>query len=84
MPWRLEIPAAYRYTGYTQYRTFHPTFLHELMFDVALAAALVWLGHHRHIRPPGLFALHATVTQRSAFSRSRCGSTRRSTSSVCA
>jgi prolipoprotein diacylglyceryltransferase len=32
---------------------------------LVLAAALVWLGHHRSIRPPGLFALY--VTGYSAF-----------------
>ena len=31
----------------------------------SLAAALVWLGHHRRIRPPGLFALY--VAGYSAF-----------------
>jgi prolipoprotein diacylglyceryltransferase len=51
--------------GYARYSTFQPTFLYELVFDLALAAALVWLGHHRHIRPPGLFALY--VTGYSAF-----------------
>ena len=30
----------------------------ELIFDLALAAALVWLGHHGNIRPPGLLALY--------------------------
>ena len=39
--------------------------MYELIFDLALAALLVWLGHHRHIRPPGLFALY--VTGYSAF-----------------
>jgi hypothetical protein len=29
-----------------------------LIFDLAWAAALVWLGHHRRIRPWGLFALY--------------------------
>jgi phosphatidylglycerol---prolipoprotein diacylglyceryl transferase len=37
---------------------FQPSFLYELIFDLALAAALVWLGHHRRIRPQGLFALY--------------------------
>ena len=46
--------------GYTQYATFQPSFLYELIFDLALAAALVWLGHHRDIKPPGLFALYVT------------------------
>src|SRR5229473_1435934 len=57
MPWGLRIsghPGAY-----------HPTFLYELIFDLALAALLVWLGHHTAIKPPGLFALY--VTGYSAF-----------------
>src|SRR5205814_1967559 len=33
--------------------------------DLALAAFLVWLGHHRSVKPPGLFALY--VTGYSAF-----------------
>jgi prolipoprotein diacylglyceryl transferase len=65
LPWGLEIPPAYRPVGYTAYRTFHPTFLYELIFDLALAALLVWLGHHRNVKPPGLFALY--VTGYSAF-----------------
>jgi prolipoprotein diacylglyceryl transferase len=60
LPWGLQIPPAYRVPGYTQDRTFQPTFLYELIFDLALAAALIWLGHHRRIRPPGLFALYVT------------------------
>lgn len=39
--------------GYASYATFHPTFLYELIWDLALAAFLVCLGHHRRIRPPG-------------------------------
>jgi prolipoprotein diacylglyceryl transferase len=65
LPWGLEIPLAYRPPGYAAYSTFHPTFLYELIWDLALAAFLVWLGHHRRIRPPGLFALY--VVGYSAF-----------------
>jgi len=65
LPWALAISPAHRPPGYERYATFHPTFLYELIFDLALAAALVWLGHHRRIRPPGLFALY--VTGYSAF-----------------
>jgi prolipoprotein diacylglyceryl transferase len=65
LPWGLDVPPAYRPTGYARYSTFHPTFLYEMIFDLALAAALVWLGHHRRIRAPGLFALY--VTGYSAF-----------------
>jgi prolipoprotein diacylglyceryl transferase len=65
LPWALVIPLQYRPAGYTQYRTFEPTFLYELIWDLALAAFLVWLGHHRTIKPPGLFALY--VAGYSAF-----------------
>jgi prolipoprotein diacylglyceryl transferase len=65
LPWALAISPSHRPAGYGQHATFQPTFLCELVFDLALAAALVWLGHHRRIRPLGLFALY--VTGYSAF-----------------
>jgi prolipoprotein diacylglyceryl transferase len=65
LPWGLYIPPGYRPAGYLSFTTFQPTFLYELIWDLSLAAALVWLGHHRGIRPPGLFALY--VTGYSAF-----------------
>jgi prolipoprotein diacylglyceryl transferase len=58
LPWALEIAPVHRPAGFTQFATFQPTFLYEIIWDLALAAALVWLGHHRRIRPPGLFALY--------------------------
>jgi prolipoprotein diacylglyceryl transferase len=58
LPWGLEISSAHRPVGYAQYTTFHPTFLYELIWNLLLAGALVWLGHHRKIRAPGLFALY--------------------------
>jgi prolipoprotein diacylglyceryl transferase len=63
LPWGLEIPYQYRVAGgipakYLNSATFHPTFLYELIFDFAWAGVLVWLGHHRRIKPPGLFALY--------------------------
>ena len=58
LPWGLEISPAHRPVGYTQFATFHPTFLYELIWNLLLAGALVWLGRHRTIRPPGLFALY--------------------------
>ncbi len=65
LPWALEISAANRPPGYLQYPTFEPTFLYELIWNLSLAAFLVWLGHHRRIRAPGLFALY--VAGYSAF-----------------
>jgi prolipoprotein diacylglyceryl transferase len=58
LPWGLEIDAAHRPHGYAHDATFHPTFLYELIWNLGLAAALVWLGHRRRIRAPGLFALY--------------------------
>jgi prolipoprotein diacylglyceryl transferase len=65
LPWGLEISPAHRPEGYLHFATFQPTFLYEIIWNLALAAFLVWLGHHRKIRPPGLFALY--VTGYSAF-----------------
>ena len=63
LPWGLEIPYSYRVSGGIpaqdlHFGTFQPTFLYELIFDFAWAFFLIWLGHHRTIKPPGLFALY--------------------------
>ncbi|HVV90194.1 MAG TPA: prolipoprotein diacylglyceryl transferase [Solirubrobacterales bacterium] len=65
LPWALRISPEHRPEGYLHYATFQPTFLYEIIWNLALAAFLVWLGHHRKIRPPGLFALY--VAGYSAF-----------------
>ena len=63
LPWGLEIdvnhrPTDPRYFGAT---TFHPTFLYELLWDVAGVLLLVLLIERRfRIRPPGLFALYVS------------------------
>jgi prolipoprotein diacylglyceryl transferase len=58
LPWGLEIDPEHRPAGYADNAAFHPTFLYEIVWNLGLAAFLVWLGHHRRIRPPGLFALY--------------------------
>jgi prolipoprotein diacylglyceryl transferase len=58
LPWALEISPAHRPAGYESFSTFQPTFLYELIWNLSLAAFLVWLGNHRRIRAPGLFALY--------------------------
>jgi len=70
LPWGLEIPYYYRVQGGIpaqdlHFTTFQPTFLYELIWDLALAAFLVWLGHHAKIKPWSLFALY--VAGYSAF-----------------
>ena len=63
LPWALEIsPAARLNAGLPaadlKFATFQPSFLYELIFDLAWAAVLVWLGRRWAIKPPGLFALY--------------------------
>jgi len=65
LPWGLQISVAHRPVGYLAYSTFQPTFLYELIWDLALAGALVWIIRRRSIRAPGIFALY--VTGYSAF-----------------
>ena len=66
LPWGLRISPEHRPESTTSTTsTFQPTFLYEIIWNLALAAFLVWLGHHRKIKPPGLFALY--VVGYSAF-----------------
>jgi prolipoprotein diacylglyceryl transferase len=65
LPWGLEIDPEHRPPQYMNVETFHPVFLYEIIWNLSLAALLVWLGHHRRIKPPGLFALY--VAGYSAF-----------------
>jgi prolipoprotein diacylglyceryl transferase len=58
LPWGLKISLAHRPPGYARFATFQPTFLYEIIWNLALAAFLVWLGNRRRIRAPGLFALY--------------------------
>jgi prolipoprotein diacylglyceryl transferase len=65
LPWGLQIDPAHRPARYLDSPTFHPTFLYEIVWNLALAGLLVWLGRTGRVRPPGLFALY--VTGYSAF-----------------
>ncbi|HUY58480.1 MAG TPA: prolipoprotein diacylglyceryl transferase [Solirubrobacteraceae bacterium] len=65
LPWALKISFAHRPPGYVRFATFQPTFLYEIIWNLLLAAALVWLDNRRKVRPPGLFPLY--VAGYSAF-----------------
>jgi prolipoprotein diacylglyceryl transferase len=53
LPWALEIDPQFRPEGYTEFATFHPTFLYESLWNLAAFAVLIWadrrfrLGHGR-------------------------------------
>ena len=58
LPWGLRIDADHRPLQYLSSPTFHPTFLYELVWDLAGVALLIWVDRRWRIRPPGLFALY--------------------------
>ena len=58
LPWALKIDPAHRPAHYLRYATFQPTFLYELIWNLALAGFLVWLWDRRKVRAPGIFALY--------------------------
>jgi prolipoprotein diacylglyceryl transferase len=58
LPWGLRIDRDRRPDGYAQFETFHPTFLYEALWNLALAAFLVVLGRRKVLRPGQLFVLY--------------------------
>ena len=69
-PWGLEIDAVHRPPGYEQFATFHPTFLYEMLWNLAAAASA-----HRDRPPaqahrrPGVRALRDALHRRSRLDR---------------
>jgi prolipoprotein diacylglyceryl transferase len=61
LPWGLKIDLAHRAGIPVQYlnaQAYQPTFLYELLWDLAGAGLLIWLARRRRFRPPALFALY--------------------------
>ncbi|MCU1498418.1 MAG: lgt [Acidimicrobiales bacterium] len=58
LPWGLEIERQNRPEGDEGFATFHPTFLYEGLWNIALAVLLVWLDKRKRLRPGELFALY--------------------------
>jgi prolipoprotein diacylglyceryl transferase len=65
LPWALKIDPAHRPTHYTQFATFQPTFLYEMIWNLLLAGVLTWLVRRGRLRSPAVFALY--VAGYSAF-----------------
>ena len=61
LPWGLKIDAAHRPAQYLAAKTFHPTFLYELLWDVAMVGVLLWVDARFRIRRPALFALYVAL-----------------------
>ncbi len=56
--WALEVPPSYRPSGYSQYETFHPTFLYESLWCICIALVLVRLSASKKIFDGGIFAIY--------------------------
>jgi prolipoprotein diacylglyceryl transferase len=61
LPWALEIAPQYRPVGYGQFATFHPTFLYEMLWNLAAAALLVWLDRRFRLGHGKVFALYVLL-----------------------
>ena len=58
LPWALEIDPENRRFQYLDDETFHPTFLYECIWNLALVGALLWVGKRFTLKPGRLFGLY--------------------------
>lgn len=58
LPWGLRIDEAHRPDGLEGVALYHPTFLYEALWNLALAAGLVWVGRRWNARPGQLFTAY--------------------------
>jgi prolipoprotein diacylglyceryl transferase len=61
LPWALEVDLQERPERYIDDTTFHPTVLYEMLWNLAGAALIVWLGQRFRLRPPAVFCLYVAV-----------------------
>ncbi len=58
VPWGLQIDAAHLPAGYVEGTLFHPTFLYECLWNLAMAALIVWADRKLVFRSGQVFALY--------------------------
>lgn len=58
LPWGLKIDPSHRPAGYQQFATFHPTFLYEGLWNLALIVMLLLIERRKRLRPGELFNLY--------------------------
>lgn len=61
LPWGLEIDAAHRPEGYAAFETFHPTFLYESLWNVGVAALVIWADRRFRLGHGRAFALYVAA-----------------------
>jgi prolipoprotein diacylglyceryl transferase len=64
-PWSLEIPRYLRPAGFEQFTTFHPTFLYESLWCIAIAITLMLLS--TSLKPGSLFWLYVAAYSAGRF-----------------
>jgi prolipoprotein diacylglyceryl transferase len=58
LPWGVEIDVGNRPDEYVGVATFHPTFLYEMLWNLALFGALIWVDRTRRLRPGNVLPLY--------------------------
>ncbi|MCP3855830.1 MAG: prolipoprotein diacylglyceryl transferase [Actinomycetia bacterium] len=58
LPWALEIDLAHRHPPHLDVETFHPTFLYEGLWNLALFGVLVLIDRRRVLKPGRLLAVY--------------------------
>lgn len=58
LPWGLHIDVAHRPAGFEQVATYHPTFLYEMLWNLALVGVLLLLERRVRLRAGRLFAAY--------------------------
>ena len=61
LPWALEIDRVNRPAGFQAYQTFHPTFLYELLWNLAVAALVIWADRRFRLGHGRAFALYVAA-----------------------
>jgi prolipoprotein diacylglyceryl transferase len=61
LPWAVSIDVAHRPSGYLDQATFHPTFLYELLWNVGVAALVIWADRRFRLGHGRAFALYVAA-----------------------
>ncbi len=61
LPWAVRIDPAFRPEGFEQFATFHPTFLYEMLWNLAGAALIIYLDRRLNLRGGRVFWLYVMV-----------------------
>jgi prolipoprotein diacylglyceryl transferase len=61
LPWAVEIEPAFRPDGLADQVTYHPTFLYELLWNVGVAALVIWADRRFRLGHGRAFALYVAA-----------------------